>query len=42
MRPATLEFIKQQFTGYYQRAYPVTPDALLQREWGFIFFDAGR
>jgi DNA primase small subunit len=42
MRPATLEFIKQQFAGYYQQAYPVTPDALLQREWGFIFFDAGR
>ncbi|KUG20779.1 MAG: DNA primase small subunit PriS [Methanomicrobiaceae archaeon] len=40
MRPATLEFLKQRFTEYYEKGYLSEPSALSQREWGFIFFDA--
>ncbi|MDD1653735.1 MAG: DNA primase small subunit PriS [Methanomicrobiales archaeon] len=39
MKPATLEFVKQQFTEYYRRSRISVPPALEQREWGFIFFD---
>ncbi|MFA7197868.1 MAG: DNA primase small subunit PriS [Methanoculleus sp.] len=40
MRPATLEFVKQRFTEYYQRQNLTVPSSLEQREWGFVFFDA--
>ena len=41
MKPATLEFVKQRFMEYYQRQNIVAPSSLEQREWGFVFFDAG-
>ncbi|WP_292520270.1 DNA primase small subunit PriS [Methanoculleus sp.] len=40
MRPATLEFVKQRFAGYYQRQNLAPPSSLEQREWGFAYFDA--
>ncbi|WP_214084180.1 DNA primase small subunit PriS [Methanoculleus sp.] len=40
MKPATLEFVKQRFTEYYQRPNLTVPSSLEQREWGFVFFDA--
>ncbi|MCT8336969.1 DNA primase catalytic subunit PriS [Methanoculleus sp. Afa-1] len=40
MKPATLEFVKQRFAGYYQRQSLTVPSSLEQREWGFVFFDA--
>jgi DNA primase small subunit len=40
MKPATLEFVKQRFTEYYQRQNLTVPSSLEQREWGFVFFDA--
>ncbi|MDD3933150.1 MAG: DNA primase small subunit PriS [Methanoculleus sp.] len=40
MKPATLEFVKQRFTEYYQRQNLAAPSSLEQREWGFVFFDA--
>ena len=39
MKPATLEFVKQRFAGYYQRQSLTVPSSLEQREWGFVFFD---
>jgi DNA primase small subunit len=39
MKPATLEFLRQRFFDYFQRAYVIPPPALEDREWGFIFFD---
>ena len=44
MKPATLEFLRQRFSAYYngdiQGAGAVyTPDSLLEREWGFLFFN---
>ena len=39
MKPATLEFVKQQFADYYRRSRISVPPGLEQREWGFIFFD---
>jgi len=39
MKPATLEFVKQQFTEYYRRSRITVPPGLEQREWGFIFLD---
>lgn len=39
MKPATLEFIKQRFSEYYQTGYLIPPPSLEDREWGFIFFD---
>lgn len=38
MRPATVEFLRQRFLSYYASAQVTAPDALLQREWGFLFF----
>ncbi|MDV0442218.1 DNA primase catalytic subunit PriS [Methanorbis furvi] len=43
MKPATYEFLRQRFSAYYngevQGAGAVyVPDALSEREWGFIFF----
>ncbi len=38
MNPATLEFLKQKFSSYYQGATIVLPPALEQREWGLVFF----
>jgi DNA primase small subunit len=40
MNHATLEFLKQRFSAYYQNGRILTPPDLEQREWGFIFFDA--
>jgi len=40
MKAATYEYLKQKFSGYYQRAVFDFPPALEQREWGFIFFDS--
>jgi DNA primase small subunit len=39
MNPATLEFLKRRFSGYYQESRLIIPPSLEQREWGFIFFD---
>ncbi len=39
MNPATLEFLKSRFSGYYKESRPIIPPSLEQREWGFIFFD---
>ncbi len=39
MKAATLEFLKQRFTDYYEKEYLLVPPSLGQREWGFIFFD---
>ncbi len=39
MNPATLEFLKSRFSGYYKDSRPIIPPSLEQREWGFIFFD---
>jgi DNA primase small subunit len=39
MKPATLEFLRQQFFEYFQRSRLVPPPSLEEREWGFIFFD---
>ena len=41
MKPATLEFVKQRFVEYYQKQNLIAPSSLEQREWGFVFFDAG-
>lgn len=41
MKPATLEFVKQRFTEYYQRQNVIAPPSLEQREWGFVFFHTG-
>ncbi|MDR0439122.1 MAG: DNA primase catalytic subunit PriS [Methanocalculaceae archaeon] len=43
MKPATYEFLRQRFSAYYNgdaRGGDATyiPEALLEREWGFIFF----
>ena len=38
MNPATLEFLKQKFSSYYQRAGIILPPVPEQREWGFVFF----
>jgi len=43
MKPATLEFLRQRFSAYYngtiQGAGAVyTPESLTEREWGFLFF----
>ena len=40
MRPATTEFLRQRFLSYYASAQAIAPDALLQREWGFLFFSS--
>ncbi len=39
MNPATREYIRQKFEGYYSHAPVFVPPSLLQREWGFISFD---
>jgi DNA primase small subunit len=48
MKPATYEFLRQRFSAYYndeggtqgvRAAY--VPEALREREWGFIFFSSG-
>ncbi len=46
MKPATYEFLRQRFSAYYngdvQGAGAVyVPEALAEREWGFIFFSSG-
>lgn len=46
MKPATYEFLRQRFSAYYngevQGAGAVyLPEALREREWGFIFFSSG-
>ncbi|HJK10819.1 MAG TPA: DNA primase catalytic subunit PriS [Methanocorpusculum sp.] len=46
MKPATYEFLRQRFSAYYngevQGAGAVyIPEALTEREWGFIFFSSG-
>jgi DNA primase small subunit len=43
MKPATYEFLRQRFSAYYngnaQKADAAyIPEALIEREWGFIFF----
>lgn len=43
MKPATLEFLRQRFSAYYNGAIPgagagYTPESLTEREWGFLFF----
>ncbi|HJK84209.1 MAG TPA: DNA primase catalytic subunit PriS [Methanocorpusculum sp.] len=46
MKPATYEYLRQRFSAYYngevQGAGAVyIPEALTEREWGFIFFSSG-
>lgn len=43
MKPATLEFLRQRFSAYYNGAIPgagagYVPESLTEREWGFLFF----
>lgn len=40
MKSATLEFLRQRFSGYYQKEMLAPPSSLPQREWGFVTFDA--
>lgn len=40
MRPATVEFLRQRFLSYYTTAQIGAPNALAQREWGFLFFSS--
>ena len=40
MRPATVEFLRQRFLSYYASAQVIAPNALQQREWGFLFFSS--
>ncbi|NLX50278.1 MAG: DNA primase catalytic subunit PriS [Methanospirillum sp.] len=40
MRPSTAEFLHQRFLSYYAGAQIPAPDALSQREWGFLFFSS--
>ncbi|MBP1928245.1 DNA primase small subunit [Methanolinea mesophila] len=39
MKAATLEFLKQRFSAYYQSGNLLAPPSMEEREWGFIFFD---
>ena len=39
MRPATAEFLRQQFTEYYRKERVQAPPATPEREFGFILFD---
>lgn len=39
MKAATLEFLRQRFSGYYQKEPIVPPSSLARREWGFLMFD---
>ncbi|MEN6611146.1 MAG: DNA primase small subunit PriS [Methanoregulaceae archaeon] len=39
MKPATLEFLRQRFGEYYRTNILSVPPSLLEREWGFLFFD---
>ena len=39
MNPATREYIRQKFAGYYAHAPVFVPPSLREREWGFIAFD---
>lgn len=45
MKPATLEFLKQRFSSYYNgevkgSGASYSPASLTEREWGFLFFTA--
>jgi DNA primase small subunit len=39
MKAATLEFLRQKFSGYYRKDPVIPPSSLTQREWGFVRFD---
>ncbi|MDD1701684.1 MAG: DNA primase catalytic subunit PriS [Methanoregula sp.] len=41
MNPATTEFVRQRFTEYYKKTVLLSPESLLQREWGFVLFNPG-
>ncbi|MFA5331402.1 MAG: DNA primase small subunit PriS [Methanoregula sp.] len=41
MNPATTEFVRQQFTEYYKKTVLLSPESLVQREWGFVLFNPG-
>jgi DNA primase small subunit len=41
MKPATLEFVRQRFMDYYQKAVLVAPSSVEQREWGFVLLSPG-
>ncbi|HJJ89220.1 MAG TPA: DNA primase catalytic subunit PriS [Methanocorpusculum sp.] len=46
MKPATYEFLRQRFSAYYNgdvhgAGAVYIPDALTEREWGFLFFSRG-
>ncbi len=41
MNPATTEFLRQRFCEYYKKTVLVPPPSLVQREWGFVLFNAG-
>lgn len=47
MKPATLEFLRQRFSAYYNgdirgAGAVYTPESLLEREWGFLFFNTNQ
>ncbi|MFH0967117.1 MAG: DNA primase catalytic subunit PriS [Methanobacteriota archaeon] len=39
MKSATLTFIRQRFTEYYERVHLTPPSSSAEREFGFIFFE---
>ncbi|MDD2470853.1 MAG: DNA primase small subunit PriS [Methanocorpusculum sp.] len=47
MKPATLEFLRQRFSAYYNGDIPgagavYSPESLTEREWGFLFFSTNQ
>ena len=41
MKPATLAFVRQRFSEYYENAALIVPASIGQREWGFVLFSPG-
>lgn len=39
MKAATLEFLRQRFSEYYEKEPLLSPPSVPQREWAFVFFD---
>jgi len=41
MKPATLAFVRQRFSEYYEKNVLLAPPSIEQREWGFVLFSPG-
>lgn len=41
MKPATLAFVRQRFSEYYEKAVLLLPPSMEQREWGFVLLSPG-